>query len=306
MSALMEYKGADVEQAIAGACSALGVAREALEIQVISTGSAGIFGLGRRQAVVRVRLRPDSGMADESAVGNGATKATVAKATVAKETVAKVMEAKAAAQAERREDTAEQPEPVDQEQAAPAAAAKASAPAPAEAGSRSPVEPLNDAELAAVQSTIARLLELSVGPAAVHLQQDENGGKLLADLQVDGDASRREQLVGPQGQTLEALQYLLRKMVSKQLGKRVALELDAAGFRAERRESLQARARELAAEVKSTGKTRTMAAMGPAERRLVHLALQDDPEVRSRSVGEGVFKKVLVHPPGKGRRRRKR
>lgn len=164
------------------------------------------------------------------------------------------------------------------------------------------MEPLAEEELAAVRATIARLLELSVGPAEVRLAQDEQGGKLRVDL-VGG---QREKLVGAEGQNLEALQYLLRKMVSKQLGKRVVLELDADGFRAQRRRQLEERARELAAEVKGSGKTRTMPAMGPAERRMVHLALQDDSEVRSRSVGEGVFKKVLIHPPGKPRRRRKR
>jgi len=95
-------------------------------------------------------------------------------------------------------------------------------------------------------------------------------------------------------------------MLSKQLGKRVALELDAAGFRAERRQALETQALSLAATVKSSGKSRTMPAMGPAERRIVHLALQNDSEIRSRSVGEGIFKKILVHLPGKSRPRRKR
>ncbi|MDF1614255.1 protein jag [Desulfurivibrio dismutans] len=302
MSTLMEYKGADVEQAVAGACSALGVPREALEIQVINTGSAGIFGIGRRQAVIRVGLRQEPGAVEEE---NGAAPA-----------------------AGREEAASEAADELRQENAGTAsgrpgkgkpAAAKGPASAKAEQKSkragraavdqpwaaRDPMEPLSTGELEAVQNTISRLLELSVGPARVRLQQDQNSGKLLADLEVE-DGVGRDRLVGPQGQTLEALQYLLRKMVSKQLGKRVALELDAAGFRAERRALLEDRARELAAEAKSSGKTRTMAAMGPAERRIVHLALQGDSEVRSRSVGEGIFKKIIIHPPGKARRRRKR
>jgi spoIIIJ-associated protein len=68
-------------------------------------------------------------------------------------------------------------------------------------------------------------------------------------------------------------------------------------------DELQARAVRLAQEVKETGKTRTIPAINPAERRMVHMALQDDTEIRSRSVGEGLFKKVLIYLPGKGRRR---
>lgn len=278
--ATMEYKGADVETAIAGACQALGVSREALDIQVVSTGSAGIFGLGRRPAVIRVNLRSEREASPE----------TSAKA----EPEAATRTPKAAPKAS-------------QEAApAPAAAEQSAPPAPprerASARSAEPAQPLSPEELTAVENTVSRLLELSVGAATVQVAQDENSGKLRVEL----SGGEREKLVGPQGQTLEALQYLLRKMASKQLGKRVLLELDAAGFRAERRGQLEERARELAAEVKNSGKTRTMPAMGPAERRIVHLALQEDTEVRSRSVGEGVFKKVLIHPPGKGRRRRKR
>ena len=66
---------------------------------------------------------------------------------------------------------------------------------------------------------------------------------------------------------------------------------------------LQERAVRLAQEVKETGKTRTIPAINPAERRMVHMALQDDTDIRSRSVGEGLFKKVLIYLPGKGRRR---
>ena len=66
---------------------------------------------------------------------------------------------------------------------------------------------------------------------------------------------------------------------------------------------LQERALRLSQEVKETGKTRTIPAINPAERRMVHMALQDDTGIRSRSVGEGLFKKVLIYLPGKGRRR---
>lgn len=287
-----EYKGADVEQAITNACDALAVTREALAIQVVSTGSAGFFGLGRRKAVIRVSLRAASREA----------------APVA------------AAGEERSPEKATAPAPAAAAtggQQTPVASVKAGGPArgadeskPVESGSfraeeetrESRGEPLTPQELAVVENTVARTLELSLGAAEIRLEQEDDGGKLLINL----DSSQRERLVGPQGQTLDALQYLLRKIVSKQLGKRVVLELDAAGFRAERRDQLKDQALALAAEVKNSGKTRSMAAMGPAERRIVHLALQPDSEVRSRSVGEGIFKKVLIHPPGKGRRRRKR
>jgi spoIIIJ-associated protein len=110
-------------------------------------------------------------------------------------------------------------------------------------------------------------------------------------------------LVGPEGQTLDGLQYVMRKIITRKFSQKVLFSLDAAGFRENRMAELQERALRLAQEVKETGKTRTIPAINPAERRMVHMALQDDTEIRSRSVGEGLFKKVLIYLPGKGRRR---
>jgi spoIIIJ-associated protein len=58
-------------------------------------------------------------------------------------------------------------------------------------------------------------------------------------------------------------------------------------------------AKQLADEVRQSGKTRIIPALNPAERREIHLLLQNDPEVRSRSVGDGVFKRILIFKPGR-------
>jgi spoIIIJ-associated protein len=69
-------------------------------------------------------------------------------------------------------------------------------------------------------------------------------------------------------------------------------------FREKRQDELQDLARELAALVKVDGKTQVIPSLNPSERRVVHMALQDDKEIRSRSVGDGLFKKVLIYKPG--------
>ena len=56
---------------------------------------------------------------------------------------------------------------------------------------------------------------------------------------------------------------------------------------------------ELAAQVRQSGKTKAIAGLNPMERRAVHLALQQDGEIRSRSVGSGLFKKILIYKAGK-------
>lgn len=317
MSASMEYKGKDVEQAITNACAALGVSREDLEIQVVATGSAGFLGLGRKPAVIRVRLRAAAAVDAESAASAPSAATPAGAAGPAPTTSAKGAGASATGRQRRQQRSGASGVVPGRTQGAPGVPTTHAADGPGEeragdglgpdGGLRAaavPMAPLNGEELAVVRATAIRLLELSLGPAEVEVQQEPGGGKLRLNLA----GPEPELLVGPEGQTLEALQYLLRKILSKQLGRRVALELDAAGFRARRRGDLESRARSLAAEVKAGGKSRSFPAMGPAERRIVHLALEGDPEIRSRSVGEGIFKKVLIHSPGKvkPKRRRKR
>jgi spoIIIJ-associated protein len=91
---------------------------------------------------------------------------------------------------------------------------------------------------------------------------------------------------------------LLRKIIVKKYSEKAIISLDAGNFRADRTEELNQLGQELASEVKKSGKTRSIPSLNPSERRVVHLALQDDKDVRSRSVGEGLFKKVLIYRPG--------
>lgn len=160
------------------------------------------------------------------------------------------------------------------------------------------LKPLGPEALEVIKGDLLELLKLIDCPSDVAVSLDENN-KVLVHID-NGDL---ETIIGPEGQTLDGLQYLLRKMISRKFTEKVMISLDAGEFRANRMKELEEKALALAKEVKDTGKTRTISAINPAERRIVHMALQDDKDIRSRSIGEGLFKKVLIYPPGKGRRR---
>lgn len=103
-------------------------------------------------------------------------------------------------------------------------------------------------------------------------------------------------LIGKKGQNLEALTYLLKRMVGKQLKRNVRMEVDVGGYRARRVESLRSKAILLAGRVKSNGKEVQMEPLPAAERRIVHLALQGDPSVRTYTVGDGELRNVVISP----------
>ena len=119
-------------------------------------------------------------------------------------------------------------------------------------------------------------------------------GMIEAVLDVEGDDLGV--LIGRRGQTLVALQYLLNLVCSKQINRRVAFGVDVDGYRRRREESLVELAKRTAARVRGSGRSVTLEPMPPSERRIIHLALQDDPGVMTVSIGEGEARKVAITP----------
>jgi spoIIIJ-associated protein len=103
-------------------------------------------------------------------------------------------------------------------------------------------------------------------------------------------------LIGKRGQTLEAMQYLVEKMVNKRSTKRIRVQVDVEGYLQNRRFGLQKRARHLAEKAKNTGRSVTMGQMNAHDRRIAHLALKDDGAVRTQSMGEGHLRELVIYP----------
>jgi len=103
-------------------------------------------------------------------------------------------------------------------------------------------------------------------------------------------------LIGRRGSTLAALQHIVNVMINRQFGTRVIVTVDVEGYKRRREESLRNLAHRLAEKVKQTGRAVTLEPMPPAERRIVHLALVDDPDVVTSSIGNGEARKVIISP----------
>lgn len=101
-------------------------------------------------------------------------------------------------------------------------------------------------------------------------------------------------LIGRRGQTLDALQYLVRLIVSKQTNVRAPVIIDVENYKRRRLEDLKTLALNVAEQVKSTKSSIKLEPMSPFERRVVHMTLADDPDVVTESVGEGEGRKVMV------------
>ncbi len=103
-------------------------------------------------------------------------------------------------------------------------------------------------------------------------------------------------LIGKKGSTLDSLQFLLNLMVDQKIRHNRKIVLDIESYRDKREMSLIRLAKSVASGVAKSGKSRQLESMNPYERRIVHMALQEDNRVFTRSDGNGTFKKVRVIP----------
>ena len=122
------------------------------------------------------------------------------------------------------------------------------------------------------------------------------------DMDVEGDravvsvvGATLDELVGDDGEVLEALQELTRLAVHRKTGTRARLMLDVGGYRARRRSELAELGRSVAAEVERTGEPKKLRAMSPFERKIVHDAVAEA-GLRSESEGEEPNRRVVVFP----------
>jgi len=111
-------------------------------------------------------------------------------------------------------------------------------------------------------------------------------------------------LIGKRGQTLEAIQYLVEKIVNKNHPQRIRIQVDIEGYLDSRRARLESLAARLSEKAKRIGKPITIGQLNAHDRRIVHIALKDDTGVRTQSMGEGFYRKLVIFPQKSRSRKR--
>jgi len=131
---------------------------------------------------------------------------------------------------------------------------------------------------------------------AATVEEQTLDGELTLDVKTD-EAGR---LIGRQGQTLADLQYIVNRILFQQDQQTPKVMLDVGGYRSQAREALVKKAMEAAEKVRRWGDAVELEPMGSYDRRIVHHALRDDPDVETQSVEvDGTEKKALILRPKK-------
>jgi len=149
------------------------------------------------------------------------------------------------------------------------------------------------------KGVIERLLAaMDVSASVVHYTepsaQGENAATTPIAFNIKGDDLGI--LIGRRGQTLSSLQYIVRIIVSHQVKNDVLITIDVEGYKQRRYESLRTLAQRLAEQVKAKKAPFTLEPMPANERRIIHLALSDHPDVSTHSIGVGEDRKVVIEP----------
>jgi len=127
--------------------------------------------------------------------------------------------------------------------------------------------------------------------------QEETAEKIC--LEICGDKTGL--LIGKRGQTLDALQFVVNKMVNRNSDTAKRIEVDMEQYRVRREQSLRNMAARLGEKVKKKKKPITIEAMNAHDRRIIHLALKNDQSLETRSVGKGEMRKLIIHLAQSGR-----
>ncbi len=269
-----EFTGKSVKEAIAKACEDLNTEEALIEVEILEQSARGFLGLvGQRDAKIRVKKRD-----------------------ILKEVL----------QAEHHEEVVEteSPEPApgddfwkeDDSESTPDVAEPEPEPEPAVPQEPSP-------RLGDARDVLEELLKRI--PVEAEIEASMEGAAIYLNIKGDGSGL----LIGKKGQTLDALQFLVNKIINKdnQLGEKVEIIVDTENYRLRKRENLRDMAVKMSLKAKRTLKPVSFNPMPPHERRIIHLILADDREVYTKSYGEGPMRRIIVYPrKGSSNKRRRR
>ena len=305
MEDYIQFSAKTKSEAITKACIELGVSSDQLEIQVISEGSNGLFGIGSKPAVIKVRkiesvseeeemkeivetVKLDS-FKEEAPVQE--EKKTEAIKPVKKE----IKEPKAVSEKPR------QPKPVKERAAKEKQPREFREPKEKQVREKTtkpvkPVEILTDPEeIKEVENSAKVFLRdvfasMNLGEVEITSEYNTTDGS----LEVDFEGEDMGILIGKRGQTLDSLQYLTSLVVNKGKSNYIRVKLDTEDYRKRRKETLENLARGIAYKVRKTRKPVILEPMNPYERRIIHSALQGNKFVETVSEGEEPYRHVVV------------
>lgn len=307
----IEVSAPSVDEAIAQALAKLGASEDDVVVQVLSTPRSGVLGLGVRQARVRVERRAPEG------ARSGVMSPPPAPPLPPRPPQSTARAAAGGARPAPQRPSPERPSPARYERPSPPPSSSSAPPQrPSEGRAERRVEASTteknaagddageagrqtaglDDQVREATSILARILELMGERNELTTTEKDSEG---IELAIKGDGSGL--LIGRHGQTLDALEYLVNRILARRVKDALPITVDTESYRERRRRQLHRMALSMAEQTKREHAQVTLEPMPPRDRRIVHLALKDDPLITTRSTGDGFLRVVEIIPVGERR-----
>ena len=279
-----EYTAKSVEEALEKALNEMMLTREDIHYEIVQQPSKGFLGFGQKDAVVRVSKK-DAAETKVEAVEvkdvKTEEKAEV-KAEIPVQEPTPVVEVVV-------DDTEEQEVEVSFEEAFDTDIDEETEELDV-AVAKADKKELYEAAEAKGRAFLAKIFDEMKLDVVIDVK--ENGGYLVFDLQGENLGI----LIGRRGDTLDSLQFLLNLVINDKNNAKVKGIIDIENYRAKREETLIGLGHKLAAKARKTGQKVVLEPMNPQERRIIHMALQNDKRVTTYSEGEEPYRKVVIEP----------
>jgi spoIIIJ-associated protein len=261
----LEIIAPTVEEAISQGLAQLGLTADAVSVEVLDAGTKGFFGLGKTQVRVRLTVNPPrvSGLPE------------VRPETVPARSEPKRVEKKPELVVARTS-------PGENKPATPDRTAEP--------------QPEHDALLDRAESVVSKMLHLLKLEAQVSANYGPTERDGRRNVHVDIRGNDLSVLIGRRSETLAAFQYIASLIVGKEEQQFVQLTVDVEGYRDRREKQLIQMAKRMADQVAKSGRRQTLEPMPSGERRIIHIALRDHPDVKTESTGEEPYRKVVIIP----------
>lgn len=274
-----EFEAKSVDEAIVQAMRTFRLDFESLEIQVVSEGSKGIFGIGTKSA--KILARP--GRKGEAPKQHEERPSPAPAPREQRD------------QREPREhrEPREQREPRERREPRREPREYRTEERNGERSFKTPEEPAHEPApvsreiLEEARKNVTDILALMNMPAEVRIRED-------SIIEVVGDGSGL--LIGKRGATIDSLQFIVNRILNKDREEPVYITIDTEGYRQRHVEHLRSMAMKMSQKVRRTGQSVSLEKMNPYDRRIIHLALKNDSRVNTKSIGEGIYKKVVILP----------
>lgn len=286
----LEVIAPSIEEALQKGLDQLNLPEDAVEVEVLDKGNKGLFGLGSRDARVRLIVKSGSGTRTEASQPPSTT-----------------------TEQKQEEFTEPEPEPLEIDDRQPDSQwdskiqeKETSFEEEEDEFFESPMEedlwegdlsPEEAFIVTTARSTVSDLLErmnVNAEVTASYHQPEFEGERPTVWVDITGNDL--SVLIGRKSQTLQALQYITSLILGKELERSVPLVIDVEGYRSRREAQLRRLAETMAEQAVQTGRTQALEPMTASERRIVHITLRNYPGVHTESIGEDPHRKVTIIP----------